>query len=68
MQRLPPRWPCRPKPVTISWLSATTVFTTDYIFRGISNTDKDPAVQPEFDLTYGMFYAGIWGSNTDFGG
>lgn len=48
-------------------LSATTVFTTDYIFRGISNTDENPAVQPEFDLTYGIFYAGIWGSNTDFG-
>jgi uncharacterized protein (TIGR02001 family) len=48
-------------------LSATTVFTTDYIFRGISNTDENPAVQPEFDLTYGIFYAGIWGSNTEFG-
>ncbi len=24
---------------------------------------NDPAVQPEFDLTYGMFYADIWGSN-----
>jgi uncharacterized protein (TIGR02001 family) len=48
-------------------LSATTAFTTDYMFRGISNTENDPAVQPEFDLTYGMFYAGIWGSNTAFG-
>ena len=45
-------------------LSATTVFTTDYIFRGVSNSDENPAVQPEFDLTYGMFYAGIWGSNS----
>ena len=48
-------------------LSATTVFTTDYIFRGVSNSDENPAVQPEFDLYYGIFYAGIWGSNTDFG-
>ncbi len=48
-------------------LSATTVFTTDYMFRGISNTSNNPAVQPEFDLTYGMFYAGIWGSNTKSG-
>jgi len=46
-------------------LSATTVFTTDYIFRGVSNSHRNPAVQPEFDLTYGMFYAGIWGSNTN---
>jgi uncharacterized protein (TIGR02001 family) len=44
-------------------LSATTVFTTDYIFRGYSATHNGPAVQPEFDLTYGIFYAGIWGSN-----
>jgi uncharacterized protein (TIGR02001 family) len=44
-------------------LSATTVFTTDYIFRGYSVTGNGPAAQPEFDLTYGMFYAGIWGSN-----
>ena len=49
-------------------LSATTVFTTDYIFRGISNSNENPAAQPEFDLTYGIFYAGIWGSNVDFGG
>jgi uncharacterized protein (TIGR02001 family) len=48
-------------------LSATTAFTTDYIFRGISNTDENPAVQPEFDVYYGIFYAGMWGSNTDFG-
>ena len=44
-------------------LSATTVFTTDYIFRGYSATGNGPAVQPEFDLSYGIFYAGIWGSN-----
>jgi uncharacterized protein (TIGR02001 family) len=49
-------------------LSATAVFTTDYVFRGISQTAENPAVQPEFDLTYGIFYAGIWGSNLDFGG
>jgi uncharacterized protein (TIGR02001 family) len=44
-------------------LSATTAFTTDYIFRGTSLSSNGPAVQPEFDLTYGMFYAGMWGSN-----
>jgi uncharacterized protein (TIGR02001 family) len=48
-------------------LSATTAFVTDYLFRGVSNTGNGPAAQPEFDLTYGMFYAGVWGSNTDFG-
>ena len=48
-------------------LSATTAFVTDYLFRGVTNTGNGPAAQPEFDLTYGMFYAGMWGSNTDFG-
>jgi uncharacterized protein (TIGR02001 family) len=47
--------------------SGTAAFTTDYIFRGVSNTDENPAVQASFDAAYGMFYAGLWGSNTDFG-
>ncbi len=48
-------------------LSGVAAFTTDYMFRSISNTNQNPAVQPEFDLTYGIFFAGIWGSNTAFG-
>ena len=48
-------------------LSATTVFTTDYMFRSISNTNQNPAVQPEIDAYYGIWYAYIWGSNTAFG-
>jgi uncharacterized protein (TIGR02001 family) len=48
-------------------LSATATFVTDYLFRGVTNTSDNPAVQPEFDVTYGMFYLGMWGSNTDFG-
>jgi uncharacterized protein (TIGR02001 family) len=48
-------------------LSGFAVITTDYMFRSISNTEGHPAAQAEFDLTYGMFYAGIWGSNTEFG-
>lgn len=47
-------------------LSATTAFVTDYLFRGISNSDNNPAAQPEFDILYGIFYAGIWGSNIGF--
>jgi len=47
--------------------SGVAAFTTDYLFRGISNTSQNPAVQPEFDATYGIFFAGIWGSNTSFG-
>lgn len=41
--------------------------TTDYVFRGFSQTVEDPALQGGADLTYGMFYAGVWGSRVDFG-
>ena len=40
--------------------------TTDYVFRGISQTLEDPAVQGGVDATCGMFYAGVWASNVDF--
>lgn len=45
--------------------SATVTGTSDYVFRGFSQTDEDPAAQASLDLTYGIFYAGIWGSNVD---
>ena len=48
-------------------LSGSATITSDYMFRSVSNTNQDPAVQPEFDLTYGMFYAYVWGSNSAFG-
>ena len=38
-------------------------FTSDYIFRGISQSDNDPAAFAGVDLAYGMLYAGIWGSS-----
>jgi len=49
-------------------LGASAAFTTDYVFRGISQTDENPAVQASFDATYGIFYLGMWGTNVDFGG
>ena len=37
---------------------------SDYRFRGISQTDKDPALQGGFDLSHNSgFYIGTWGSN-----
>jgi uncharacterized protein (TIGR02001 family) len=39
--------------------------TSDYVFRGISQTDEDPAFQAGLDVGYGILYAGIWGSNVD---
>ncbi|SRR5258706_4633637 len=41
--------------------------TSDYVFRGISQTAEKPAVQGGVDIAYGLFYAGVWGSNLDFG-
>jgi uncharacterized protein (TIGR02001 family) len=39
---------------------------SDYVFRGVSQTDEDPQVFGGVDVTYGQFYAGAWGSNVDF--
>lgn len=46
-------------------ISANVAFASDYVFRGVSQTDNDPAVQGGFDLAYGGFYAGTWASNVD---
>jgi len=48
-------------------LTGSATMTTDYMFRSVTDTSQNPAVQPEFDLTYGIFWAYIWGSNTSFG-
>ncbi len=41
--------------------------TSDYVFRGFSQTDEDPGFSAGVDLTYGSFYSGAWISNVDFG-
>ena len=52
--------------------SANVALTTDYLFRGISQTEGNPALQGGFDYAYSGdavpvgFYAGVWGSNIDF--
>ncbi|MDX2266236.1 MAG: TorF family putative porin [Hyphomicrobiales bacterium] len=40
--------------------------TTDYVFRGLSQTAEEGTVQAAVDLTYGIAYFGIWGSGIDF--
>jgi uncharacterized protein (TIGR02001 family) len=49
-----------------SW-SITVGGTSDYIFRGLSFTNEDPAAQGSIDFSYGIFYAGAWASNIDNG-
>lgn len=37
---------------------------SNYLFRGVSQTSKEPALQGGFDYAHASgFYAGIWGSN-----
>jgi uncharacterized protein (TIGR02001 family) len=50
-----------------SW-STTLGATSDYIFRGISLNNEDPAAQGSIDMSYGIFYAGAWASNVDGAG
>ena len=47
-------------------LSATAALTTDYVFRGLSQTGQEPAIQGSFDASYSIFYVGVWASNIDF--
>jgi uncharacterized protein (TIGR02001 family) len=48
-------------------LSANVALTTDYVFRGVSQTSEGAAIQGGFDATCGMFYAGVWASSLDWG-
>lgn len=48
--------------------SANVGFVSDYIYRGISQTDEKPAVQGGIDWSHDSgVYLGVWGSNVDFG-
>lgn len=55
-----------PSDRTLAWAASFAV-TNDYVFRGMSQTSKDPAVQATLDLTYGILYGGVFMSNVDFG-
>jgi uncharacterized protein (TIGR02001 family) len=53
-------------------VSGNVALTTDYVFRGISQTDDDMAIQGGFDYTDSELgglpvYVGVWGSSLDFG-
>jgi len=53
-------------------IAGSVAFTTDYIFRGISQTDTHPAVQGFLEYSLPVFgdmgtaYVSAWGSNVDF--
>ncbi|HET8656667.1 MAG TPA: TorF family putative porin [Longimicrobiaceae bacterium] len=51
-----------------SWLSANVALTSDYVFRGISQTQGEPAIQGGIDVKHPSgLYAGTWGSSVNFG-
>lgn len=58
-----------PAPAPSPWdIAFGTAFTTDYILRGITQTNHNPAVQGYFELDYSAtpwltMYAGLWGSS-----
>lgn len=48
-------------------LTANVGVTTNYVFRGFTQTDDSPAIQGGVDYTHSSgFYAGAWGSNVKF--
>jgi uncharacterized protein (TIGR02001 family) len=53
-----------PAAAPASPVTANLGLFTQYIFRGISQTDKKPALQGGFDYAHESgFYVGVWGSN-----
>jgi uncharacterized protein (TIGR02001 family) len=49
-------------------LTITGWCVSDYVFRGVSQTSGDPALQAGADYTHDSgFYAGLWASPVDFG-
>lgn len=47
--------------------SGNVGFVSDYVFRGITQSDENPALQGGFDYEHDMgVYLGVWGSSVDF--
>jgi uncharacterized protein (TIGR02001 family) len=48
-------------------LSAELTLTTDYVFRGVSQTMSAPALQGSLNVSHEIgFFAYVWGSNVDY--
>lgn len=47
-------------------LSYNIAVTSNYVWRGVTQTDNNAALQGGIDYSKGMFYAGAWASNVDF--
>ena len=49
-------------------VTGEVALTSNYIWRGMTQTDDSAAVQGAFNLEYKGFYTGVWASNVDFKG
>lgn len=50
------------------WMSGNVAVTSDYAFRGISQTLEETAIQGGIDLEHPSgLYLGVWGSSLNFG-
>jgi uncharacterized protein (TIGR02001 family) len=48
-------------------VAGTAALTSDYTFRGLSQTNQDPAIQAGFEWAHESgIYAGAWGSNVSW--
>lgn len=73
LRGVPPAWWCLAlvtlfiaAPVPARDLSAYAVLTSDYVKRGVSQSDSDPAAQLGLDLNIDSgFFAGVWGAAVD---
>jgi uncharacterized protein (TIGR02001 family) len=55
-------------PIAEAGLSGTATLTSDYDYRGISQTDSHPALQGSIDYAHDSgFYISAWGSSLDWG-
>ena len=55
-----------PSIVLSAELSGYVVLTSDYVWRGVTQSDGDPAVQLGGDIAFNSgVYAGLWGSTVD---
>ena len=48
--------------------SANIGLTTNYLYRGITQSDDGPAIQGGFDYAVDLFYAGVWASSVEWSG
>lgn len=54
-------------PAMAEGVSGNLTFTSDYVFRGVSQSDEKAALQGGFDYEHETgLHAGVWGSNIDF--